>query len=93
MSFHRLDIADYPLPRGVSEVWRGRYDSDRRVEILAEELEATVPGVQHFVTYLADSRDVLGTFYVPIGHSLEEWKNSIDCHGLEDPVVLPIKVE
>ena len=65
-------LADHPLPEGFGEVWVGKFDGARRVEIVSELYGAVIPGLRHCVAYLEGSHDVMGYFYVPNGQSLKE---------------------
>jgi hypothetical protein len=70
----RLD-PEVPNPDGYCETWAGTFDSERRVSIMAGIYEEIAPGLVFYTGYIANSRDVTGTFLVPNGFSLEEMKN------------------
>lgn len=66
----RIDGPNNPPPKGFCEVWRGKFDNPRRVEILAWEAKEDCPGVIHVVGYQENTHLVTGTFYVPVGQTL-----------------------
>jgi len=70
----RLD-PEVPNPDGYCETWIGTFDSERRIYIMAELYEEVAPGLIFFTGYVANSREVTGTFHVPNGFSLEAMKN------------------
>lgn len=70
----RLD-PEIPNPEGYCETWTGVFDNERRVYIMACIYEEVAPGLQFYTGYIANSREVTGTFLVPNGFSLEEMKD------------------
>lgn len=67
----RIDGPYHPLPKGVGEVWTASFDCERRVEILASEIDFFAPGGHHVITYHTGTHECQGTFYVPAGYTLE----------------------
>jgi hypothetical protein len=70
----RLD-PETPNPDGYCETWTGTFDNERRVHIMAGMYEEVAPGLIFYTGFIANSREVTGTFLVPNGFSLEAMKH------------------